>query len=109
VAQIFFSEWRKQEKGRAMDIDHVKDHEAAYKELQRLLVNATPRERRIAAVGREEGICARAVYELKKREREALRKPGQATPFVWQHLATLPQRTEEERKKYDPRYNDAVD
>lgn len=42
-----------------MAIDYVKEHAAAYEELQRLLAKATPRERRIAAVAREEGVCAR--------------------------------------------------
>lgn len=42
------------------------------------------------------------IEELEKQGWQVLQVGGQpATPFVWKDVATLPLRTEEERKKYD--------
>jgi hypothetical protein len=116
VEQVFYRRVPQTGKGMKMTADYAdyvpdydRDHKVAYEELKRLMVNATPREVLIARAAREEGICARAVYEFRKREREEHMKAGRLTPFVFSHPATIPLRTEEERKKYDPRHRDAVD
>ena len=46
------------------------------------------------------------IEELEKQGCTVISISGPATPFVWRDLATLPLRTEEERKKYDMTHPD---